>query len=408
MNRARPPWSHARAPAFALATALAAAQLASSSSAHAQPVVNAEAAAQVRFSRGRDAFMARDFATALTEFRAANELTASPNTRLYIARCLRELNRLAEASLEFSRASAEASDRANSEPRYAATRDAARTEGAALQPRLGRLSVRVPHAPPNVQVLVGGHPLPSAGWDVPTPVDPGEVEISATAPGRLPFHTRVTVQPGVETGATVELAVDPGSSGLATPPTLANSGTPNSGTPNSSTPNSGHVDTERPPAHDPAVDPPRVAPPTRERRVTEGGGVRIAGGVVLGVGALGGIGFLGFGLLARSRYDALLMQCGPITGMTCGSSAEVDISQGERYQTLANVSLGVGLAGVAAGIIMVAVGGPRERVITEEATDGAGPSTARAPRREPGASLRAWVAPGGIDGATVAGVRGAF
>jgi tetratricopeptide (TPR) repeat protein len=81
-----------------------------------------EAAAQMRFQRGRDLFVANDFNGALTEFRAANQLVGSPNTRLYIARCLRGLNRLGDAYIEFQRAAAEAADRSVNEPRYAASR----------------------------------------------------------------------------------------------------------------------------------------------------------------------------------------------------------------------------------------------------------------------------------------------
>ena len=73
--------------------------------------LSAAAEAQLRFSRGRQRFVAHDFAPALEEFRASRSLVNSPNTQLYIARCLRGLGRNAEALGEFQRAAAEAADR---------------------------------------------------------------------------------------------------------------------------------------------------------------------------------------------------------------------------------------------------------------------------------------------------------
>ncbi|MBK6535337.1 MAG: tetratricopeptide repeat protein [Deltaproteobacteria bacterium] len=60
--------------------------------------------AQQRFTRGTALYDARDFPQALVEFRASIELYGSPNTRLYLARCLRELGRLDESVPEFERA----------------------------------------------------------------------------------------------------------------------------------------------------------------------------------------------------------------------------------------------------------------------------------------------------------------
>ncbi len=58
------------------------------------------AAAQQRFDRGFELFDRRDFATAITEFRASLELAPSPNTRLYVGLCLLQTGALAEAHAE--------------------------------------------------------------------------------------------------------------------------------------------------------------------------------------------------------------------------------------------------------------------------------------------------------------------
>ena len=66
--------------------------------------LSGQAHAQLRFARGRQLFVGHQYAQALEEFQAARSLVGSPNTQLYIARCLRGLGRNAEALVEFQRA----------------------------------------------------------------------------------------------------------------------------------------------------------------------------------------------------------------------------------------------------------------------------------------------------------------
>jgi hypothetical protein len=339
---------------------------------------NADAQAMVRFNRGRELFLARNFEAALAEFRAAVTLIGSPNTRLYIARCLRELGRNAEASVEFQRAAAEASDRIATEPRYAATRDTARTEGAQVQALIGRLTVRVPHPPEGVTVTVGGATLASGGWDVPTPTDPRAVEIAASAPGRLPFHQSVRVVAGRDTDVTVELAIDPNAQ-VARATTTTNTTT--SGTVSTSTANESGT-------------PPSSAATTQE---TTGGGLRYVGVAVAAVGLIAGGLFVYWGSLAQNRFYDLQMICG---GHACGPAYEPQIAEGERYALQANVMLTVGVVALGAGVVMMLVGGPSEVV---HASNGSTPS-ARAPRPS---RLSFWAHATDANGGLI-GLRGSF
>lgn len=306
-----------------LSAALCAGVAVAPRSAHAQ--LNA-AAAQARFDRGRELFLARNFAGALEEFRAANELVGSPNTRLYLARCLRELGRLADAFVEFQRAAAEAADRATQEPRYASTRDNARAEGNALQARLGRLTLRVSSPPENLTITVNTHAVARPAWGLATPVDPGSLAVVASAPGFTEFRRTFTVAEG---------------EALEVPIVLTRAATP------------------EPPAR--AIDPPpRLPPPlplqppeTVEVRTTVGGGARIAGGVLLGVGVGAVAAFAGLAAAAQGRYNELQMQCG------AAGCSQAQISSGVTLQTAGNAMLVTGLVLVAGGVIMVAAGGPR-------------------------------------------------
>lgn len=112
--------------ARALAAVVAASAVtAPSRETHAAPA--SDAAALKKFEDVRKAYDAGKFEEALLAFKASLELLASPNTRLYIARCYRALGKPASAYTTYRLASKAAQDRLNAtgEKRYTATRDAA-------------------------------------------------------------------------------------------------------------------------------------------------------------------------------------------------------------------------------------------------------------------------------------------
>lgn len=327
-----------------------------------------EAAAQVRFGKGRDLFMAQKYAEALVEFRAASELFASPNTRLYIARCERELGHAGRAYVEFTRAATDAADRARSDPKYATTRDNARQEAQALEGKFGRLTVKAKDAA-GLTVTVAGVPLGAAALGVATPIDPGSVEIAATAKGKLPFKKLVAIKAG-ETSE-VSIALEPDPNAAPEPPPDPGTGT-GTGTIAENT------------------NPPPDAGVQVEYR---GGGARIAGIFVIGAGVAGFVFFAVFASTAQSQYDQL-----KTIKATCGSAAKpcpspesvtTRIDEGTRNQTIANVALGIGIGAFIVGGIMFAAGGPSMV-----------PHTRNQARLEP-------ILTGGPSGA-FAGVEGAF
>src|SRR4051794_15796306 len=56
--------------------------------------------AQSRFIKGRDLYNAKKYDAALVELSASLDIVASPNTRLYVGRCLRDMGRLVAAYAE--------------------------------------------------------------------------------------------------------------------------------------------------------------------------------------------------------------------------------------------------------------------------------------------------------------------
>lgn len=296
-----------------------------------------EAIAQARFSKGRDLFLAKSYDAALVEFRAAAELLESPNARLYIARCERELGRYAAAYVDFQRAASEAADRAQTDPRYVTTRDSARQEGTSLEGKLGRVTILSPTPPTGASITVNGNPVVMAALGVAGPIDPGKVEVVAQAAGYLTFKRTVEVGAGEGIEVTIKWEVDP-SAKKPDPPV-------------------------NPPPHDPDVGNGNVTPPPGDgpvepppdHQVKVGGGARTAGFVLGGVGLAGVVAFGVFAGLAQSRFDSLKSTCGG----RCDPSYEDKIKGGEALQTGANVALGVGGAFLVVGAILIAVGGPK-------------------------------------------------
>lgn len=163
------------------------------------PAIDAVAASLKRFDEGRAAFDARHFDEARAAFEASNQLQASPNSLLYIGRCYRETGKLASAYVTFKRSSREAQDRltATLEKRYAATRDAAASEAAELEPRVPRLVIAVPGGlPRDFVATVDGKPVSSATWGLAVETDPGPLVVEATGSRMKPFRASFTLKEG--------------------------------------------------------------------------------------------------------------------------------------------------------------------------------------------------------------------
>lgn len=292
--------------------------------------------AQQRFTRGAGLYEQRSFAPALDEFRASLALYGSPNTRLYVARCLRELGRLDEAVPEFERAMREAGDRAGTDPRYAATRDAAQTEMLAIAERVGRLTLTIPDAPAGVVVRVNDREIPREALGVAFPVMPGALRIVVESVEHETETRTTEVAAGREVTVGVVLR-------------------------QRARPVEGQTELQRP------VVP--VAPPPAR------GVSRNLAWIGFGVGAAGLIGLAAFGAAAGGTFSDLQTRCG---NAPCPASEQGTVNQGRTFTTAANVSLGVGIAGVVAGVVLLIVGRspsaspPAPRVSLQVAPDSLG------------------------------------
>jgi hypothetical protein len=284
----------------------------------AQPAF-AQADAKAEFDDGQKLFDAGRQADALPHFRKAFAASKSPNARLMVARCLVALGKTAEAYEEMATTTREAAAKADSDPKYARTRDSAAAEMAVLERRIGKLVVALAEPGAGATVTLDGAPLTAERLGVPVAVQPGTMIVEATHAGDKPVRREVTVGAG-ET-KTVAIAFSISAAPAVAPPIAA------------------------------AMP---IAPPVEGK--AHGGGVRVVGYFVVGLGAAGMGAFAGAGLAAKSKFTTVQTECG---GARCTDPKYGPIiDSGKTLTTVANLGLGVGVAGLVGGALMIALGGP--------------------------------------------------
>jgi hypothetical protein len=150
-----------------------------------------KATAQQLFQEGKTLMAAGKVADACPKFASAAELSPTPGVRLNLGDCYDKLGRTASAWAKYDEARALA-ERASD----AAAADLARSRLAAVKPRLSYLAVKVS---PDAAAIAGleiardGDSVPQSSWGTSLPVDPGDHQVKATAPGRAPWATTVSV-----------------------------------------------------------------------------------------------------------------------------------------------------------------------------------------------------------------------
>jgi hypothetical protein len=280
--------------------------------------------AQARFARGKELLAKKDYDAALAEFRASHEIVASPNTRLEIARCLRAMGKLVAAYAELGRTAVEAKELVVQDNRYQRALDTATAERAEIQPQLGFVTLTIQNATDDTTVNVGGEQIRRAAWNEPAPVAAGLTEVVVSRPGHPAVTRALSVGPGEKSALTIDaLAGD----ATAAPP------------------------------------PPPEAPPG-----SSGSPLRTWAYVAGGVGVAGLVTFAITGAMAHSTYNDLNSAC---HGGPCPPDKDGEISSGKTQQTVANVTLAVGIAGVAAGATLFVLSLPKGAPASSAAVVGA-------------------------------------
>jgi serine/threonine-protein kinase len=307
-----------------------------------------EVAAEQLFVEGRALMAEEKYEAACPKLQASLELDPASGTQINLARCYEKLGKLATAWRHYR----EASDRAIRDGNTARAR-VARKLAAELEPRLPRLIIAVA-APAGMRELVvrrDGMIVTAALFGAAVYVDPGTHAVTATAAGRLPFSTTVTVAEAAT--STVEIPT------LAPAPEATAPRTP--GAPDAS-------DASEPATPGARPRPGRALTPGQDviaGRVdadtgpgSRGGGSagrqrRLAGLVTGGVGLAGvGVG-VGVGAAAyRAWNDAF--DSGACDRMTlqCTGTGQARVETARSRARLSNIASGIGVAAVVTGAVL--------------------------------------------------------
>lgn len=266
--------------------------------------------AQNRFVKGRDLFNAKKYEPALVELNASLDIVASPNTRLYIARCLQKMGKVVAAYAELGRTAIEAKELVRDDPRYEKTGTAAADERAQLEKQLAFAQLTILRPGPDTKVKVQGDELRPGGWAEPVPMKPGAATISVETPGHAPITKEVTVVAGQRLN--VEIDADAAPVAAAPPP-----------------------------------------PPPEPARTSESSPIlRPLAFTFAGVAVAGLATFLVAGAMANGTHSDLEAACG---AGPCPPGHETDIAAGKSQQTFANIGLGVFVIAGAASVTLFVV-----------------------------------------------------
>lgn len=151
------------------------------------------ATAEALFQQAAELMEQKKFSQACEQFAASQELDPALGTTLYLADCYEQAGKTASAWALFQEA-ADGARRAQQTDRE----QIANERAASLKGRLSKLELRVAgdRRVPGLELRLNDTPVPSASWNAPLPVDPGQTRIEARAPGKKPWSVEVKIADG--------------------------------------------------------------------------------------------------------------------------------------------------------------------------------------------------------------------
>jgi hypothetical protein len=318
-------------------------------SGHARADERDPAAAQALFDEARKLSAAGRHSEACAKLAESNRLDPGIGTQFHLADCQEKSGRIASAWATFLEVASQAHASGQGDREKAALKRAGQ-----LESRVPKLRIDVPEANRvnGLEIRRDGALVGPAQWGSPVPVDPGEHELVATAPGRRTLTQKVRADLGKT--ATLELPlleVDPTStSGAATPAQAFVAVQPEQG--EAAAPAS----TEKPAPADAATSGPNPL-------VYALAGVGVVG---VGVGTA-------FGLMARSANEDSKAECrtdNPNLCTSAGVELRDDALAKGNVATVAFIVGGAALAG--AGVWLLLDSGGSEKAPTTALVAGVG------------------------------------
>jgi len=266
--------------------------------------------ARAQFQKGLALETAGDWAGALGLFQQVALVKLTPQVRFHIGMCEEKLGQLAAALGDYELAAHEADEAGVAE---VSAQVASRREE--LRARIPSVTIVRGQGAEYASISLDGVAIGAASVGVKLPVDPGPHSIEARAPG---FKTsRTNVELAEKESKSVELALER-LPVAATAPEPAGAG-------------SAAVEN-----HEHESDQPNLVP------------FVIGGAGVVSLGAS-----LVFFVLRQNAISTLDSQCNLPPSHACPAEAKSTYDAGKTYSMLVNVTLGVGVAGVGAGTVLL-------------------------------------------------------
>jgi hypothetical protein len=174
--------------------------------------------ADVLLGEGRKLLKAGKVAEACSRLAESHRLSAKGRTLLELAACHEKQGKLATAWSEYIDVGAAARKEGNKR-----LEGEAKARGSRLELRLPRLtlSVRSGAEVDGFELKLDGATIDSSGWGQPRPLDPGEHEVSASAPGRQSWEFKVALGPGDKKSVAVPVLASDGSAAAPEPAVAA-------------------------------------------------------------------------------------------------------------------------------------------------------------------------------------------
>lgn len=295
--------------------ALATASLFSLTPVHTYAAGN-EAAAEALFVEAQKLVKEKKYAEACAKFAESNRLDRGAGTLIHLADCYEKNKQTASAWATWREAASAAQAINRSDWQKLATERSGK-----LEPKLAKLTIKVPEPVDKMEVTKDGAPFAQATWNTPLPVDVGPHAIEATAPGHKPFKTTANVS---KDGEKLDVVV-PKLEALPTDPALV-------------------AKAERA-----KTEPQKPAPKKEEE---DGSSQRAIGFIVAGVGvaglAVGGV----TGLMAMSSNNEAKDKC-PQEG-ACANKDGVDANENAKSLGLVStIGFGAGAALIVGGAVLI-------------------------------------------------------
>jgi len=153
------------------------------------------AQAETLFKRGRELMAGGEYAQACASLEASQKLEPSTATLVNLADCREKNQQYATAWGLYLQAEREL--RGVTDVNGSKVRELVKTRAATLEPRLSKLTIKVPGAShiSQLEILRDNDRVELGAWNQALPVDGGTFKISARAPDRREWSTTVTLAP---------------------------------------------------------------------------------------------------------------------------------------------------------------------------------------------------------------------